>query len=86
MSCPTCGFPTVRHNEVSDLFAAMFTEVCHDVEIEPVLQPLSREICYCNDVTQDEARLHISACGFWGGRFQKLFFDIKMFNPSALFI
>ena len=28
LSCPTGGFPTIRHNELRDMFAA---DVCHDV-------------------------------------------------------
>ena len=34
-------FPTLRHNE--NVTAAALSEVCHDVVIEPVLQPLSEE-------------------------------------------
>ena len=25
----------------------------------------------------------ISLCGFWGGRFEKAFFDVRVFNPGA---
>ena len=84
MSCPTGGFPTIRHNEERDLFAAMFTKVCHDIETEPFLQPLSGEILpqRCN-TREDEARLDNSACCFWGGRFQKMFSDVRIFNPNA---
>ena len=40
MSCPKGGFPSIRHNEVRDLTATLLTEVCHDVCVEPDLQPL----------------------------------------------
>ena len=33
---------------------------------------------------EDEARLDVSARGFWGGRHQKTFFDVRVFNPTAL--
>jgi len=32
---------------------------------------------------EDNARLDIAACGFWGGRFEKAFFDVRVFNPCA---
>ena len=43
LNCPTGGFPTASHNEVRDLLAslALLTEVCQDVAIEPVLQPIT---------------------------------------------
>ena len=37
LSCPTGGFPTIRHNERSDFTASVLSEVCHDVSIEPQL-------------------------------------------------
>ena len=33
--------------------------------------------------SQDGARLDVSANGVWGGRFQKTFFDMRVFNPLA---
>ena len=33
--------------------------------------------------TEDEARLDISAQGFWGNRHQRAFFDVRVFNPNA---
>ena len=29
LSCPTSGFPIIRHNEIRDLTASLMTEVCH---------------------------------------------------------
>ena len=52
--------------------------------IEPTLQPIDREhfsAASCN--TQDGARLDIAANGFWGGRFERTFFDVRIFNPHA---
>ena len=43
LSCPKGGFPSIRHNEVRDLTAILLTEVCHNVSIEPDLQPLTGE-------------------------------------------
>ena len=35
LSCPTGGYPIIRHNEVRDLTASFLQEVCHDVAVEP---------------------------------------------------
>ena len=43
LSCPRGGFPTIRHNKIWDVTASLLTEVCHDVMIEPNLQPLTGE-------------------------------------------
>ena len=43
LSCPKEGFPSIRHNEVHDLTATLLTDVCHDVKVEPDLQPLNNE-------------------------------------------
>ena len=32
---------------------------------------------------RDGARLDIAANGFWGGRYERTFFDVRMFNPHA---
>ena len=84
MNCATGGFPTLRHNELRDFTAAALSEVCHNVAIEPVLQPLSGEsFHYATANVDDEARLDVSAHGFWGSRHQKAFFDVRIFNPTA---
>ena len=31
----------------------------------------------------DGARLDVAACGFWGGRHERAFFDVRVFNPHA---
>ena len=64
--------------------AEMMSEVCHNVCIEPPLQPLSGEsFTHAPATTEDEARLDISAQGFWGNRYQRAFFDVRVFNPNA---
>jgi len=42
-SCPHGAFPAIRHNNIRDLTASLMSEVCHDVKVEPVLQPLTGE-------------------------------------------
>jgi len=84
MNCATGGFPTLRHNELRDFTAAAMSEVCHNVAIEPVLQPLSGEAFhYATANVEDEARLDVSAQGFWGDHHQRAFFDVRVFNPNA---
>ena len=84
LSCPKGGFPSIRHNEVRDLTANLLTEVCSDVCIEPDLQPVEGEVLSgSSSNTQDGARLDIAANGFWGGRFERTFFDVRVFNTHA---
>ena len=77
------GFVHRRHDEVRDLFASLLQDVCHDVEIEPPLQALSGEALSGSTNSSDEARLDVSARGFWQ-RGQRAFFDVRVFNPFAL--
>ena len=61
---------------------AVLTEVCHNVAVEPHLQPLTGETLHgASSITQDGARLDVAADGFWGSRFERAFFDVKVFNP-----
>ncbi len=84
LHCPTGGFPTIRHNELRDLLAGLMSEVCPDVSTEPLLLPLSGETMTLRSASTDaEARLDISARGFFGARLEKAFFDVRVFNPSA---
>ena len=84
LSCLTRGYPSIRHNEVRDITGALLTEVCHGVSIEPHLQPLSGEsMSHQNANTNTNSRLDIVAYGFWGSRFERAFFDVRVFNPSA---
>ena len=86
MSCPAPGggFPSIRHNEVRDMTVTLLSEVCHDVATEPTLQPISGEVLEgATANSQDGARLDIAASGFWGGRFERSYFDVRVFNPYA---
>ena len=71
MNCATSGFPTLRHNKLRNFTAAEF---CHNVTIEPVLQPLSGEAFhYATAKVEDEACLDVSAQGFGGTVIKGLF-------------
>ena len=83
LSCAKGGFPSIRHNEIRDLTAHL-TEVAHDVCTEPDLQPITNKgLTGATANSQDGARLDIVASGVWGGRFEKTFFDVRVFNPHA---
>ncbi len=40
---PKGRFPSIRHNEIRDLTANLLTEVCHDMYVEPNLQPITSD-------------------------------------------
>ena len=77
LSCPKCGFPTLHHNEVRDLTATLVTEVCHEVCIEPHLQPLSSEALEgASAIRAEGARLDVAVNGFRG---------VGMSEPSLMY-
>ena len=79
LSCPKGA---IRHNEIKDLTANLLTEVYNDVSIE--LEPIDGEVFIAaSSYSQDGARLDIAANGFWGGQFERTFFDVRVFNPHA---
>ena len=84
LSCPTGGFPVIRHNKLRDITASLMTEVCHGVSVEPTLQVLSGEqLALSSTITTDEVRVDIQARGFWGDWKQRAIFNVKVFNPLA---
>ena len=68
LSCLTGGFPIIRHNEQKDVTVSLLQEVCHNVCSQPHLQQLSGEVLNGRiSIRGDDARLDVSACGFWIG-------------------
>ena len=83
MSCKKGGFVTLRHNQLRDITGFLLQEVCHDVSIEPLLQPVTDENAMPSATnTNDGARLDVSARNFWIMG-QKAFFDVRVFDPNA---
>ena len=90
MSCSvdyamTCnlGFPTIHHNEIRDLTASLLSEVCHNVAIEPHVQPLNSEGFHHKSANTDEnSRLDIRARVFWNLG-QDAYFDVRVLHPNA---
>ena len=65
----------IRHNEVRD------KSYVYDVCIEPSLQPITGEtLTGASAVTDDGARFDVAANRYWGGRFERTFFDVGAFN------
>ena len=82
MSCAKGGFIHARHDELRDIFGNLLGEVCKDVAVEPALIPITGEFFPPSTITGDDARLDVSARGFWQ-RGQRAFFDVRVFNPFA---
>ena len=54
LHCPKGGYIQLRHNEIKDTIAKFMDKVCHDVEIEPLLQPLQGESFDNKSFTREE--------------------------------
>ena len=87
------GFPSLRHNEISDITADLVSEVCHNVCTEPVLKPLLGKSLPTSSVCTDGARLDIAAFGVQGMRELSLMLGFLTplplqtpLNPLPLFI
>ena len=75
----------MRHNNLRDFTANLFTDVCRNVCIEPPLQALTGELLsHDTSNSTDGAHLDASAQGFWGDRHHRAFFDVHVFHPNAL--
>ena len=62
------GFPSLRHNDIRDLTANLFSEVCNNVSINAHLQLVSEEHLFgATAISQDGASLDVAANGLWGG-------------------
>ena len=60
LNCPCGGLPSLRHNNLGDITASLFKEVCHNVITEPVLQPLPGETLHPRSaITNDNAQSDI---------------------------
>ena len=84
LTCSHGGYLGLRHNEVRDLLGKLLDDTCHDVCIEPQLQPLSGEHLHSSTNSSMEARLDLKASGFWSSdRHRAAFFDVRVFHPHA---
>ena len=87
MSCPTGGFPSIRHNEIRDLTAKVLTETCHNVGIEPPLQSINDEhFRHKTANSENGARLDIAADNFWGDNGLSLTYEYSTHMPHLIVI
>ena len=76
-------FINIRHNDVRDLTAKHLSEVCHDVQVEVTLLPLTGErMEHRPAIENNEERLDIRARGFWI-QGQQAFLYVRVFDPNA---
>ena len=82
LRCSTSGFVSKRHNDLRDIIVGVAQQVCVDVNSEPSLLSVLQGADIRRN-TSEGARLDVSAIGFW--RYgQRVFFDVRVFNPLAL--
>ena len=81
MICKRGGFVIQRHNKLRNLEAELLRTVGSDVEIEPVLQDISRERLNRGANKAPDAKLDIHARGFWEPQ-QSAFFDVRACHPT----
>ena len=82
MICQRGGLVIQRHNEIRDLQAELLDMVCHDVQVEPALQPITGEELASRTNQAPEARLNVYCRGFWE-RQRAAFFDTRVCHPNA---
>ena len=69
--------------DIGDFLKNIQYQLCnyHQPELQPVNNPEDFSLATSN--TQEGARLDIAANGFWGGRSERCFMDVRVFNPLA---
>ena len=82
MICKRGEFVIQNHNELRDLEAELFSMVCKDVEVEPVLQEITGEELNREANTAPDARLDIVAWGLWE-RQRSAFFYVRVCHPNT---
>jgi hypothetical protein len=81
--CHMGGFINMRHDAIRDILAAEMRDIFRDVEIEPLLTPLSGEVILPASANREpDARADIRARSFWTDQ-QSAYFDIRVFYPHA---
>ena len=82
MNCHRGGFINARHDNVRNFEAKLLNQVCHDVQIEPPLQPTTGFTFRRSANTRDDARLDVRAKGFWR-QGQNAYFDVRITNADS---
>ena len=83
LNCHRGGFVNVRHDSLKNFTGALIEKVCHDVEVEPHLEPVPENMIFNRTTNRsDDARADIRARGFWRPG-QNSFFDICVTNTES---
>ena len=81
VNCLKGGFPTLRHNEILDSLLPFSQKFAAKYVLNPDTHPVtSHQLNGASANSQEWARLDVSASGVLGGRFQKTYFDVRVFN------
>ena len=84
LSCKKGGFVSKRHDNIRDLITSLLNRVCHNVQAEPHLIPITDEVFrLASTNTSEEARLDIKANDFWR-QGQTAFFDVRITHVNSL--
>ena len=83
LDCKLGGYVSMRHNSVRDTIAFLLKEAKYrDVNVEPGLAPVNASLYKRSTITQDDARLDVSAVGVYSP-FERSFFDIRVTHPNC---
>ena len=77
----------VKSKEFKLIYSEL-SESCTIAEVTNNLEPIVYKYNMLSGrsvITTDGARLDIAASSFWGGRYQRTFLDVRVFNPYAPF-
>ena len=86
LTCHSGGLTILRHHEIHDFIANLSTEVCHEVCVEPHLQPLSNESVSTgkNSASNEAMQDWTSQLADFGEEvLEDSFFDVRVFNPYS---
>ena len=79
------GLPTIHHNQVRNIKAHLTSDVCHNVGLEPILQPITSERLHHSTANiEDGGRVDIKAPGFSENDRQCAFFDVRVRTHLSL--
>ncbi len=81
LSCAKGGYSSICHNEIRDFTANLMAVVCHNVATEHHLQTGVLTCIYQQTRGCQTRRWLLMRMG---SRFERAFFDIRVFNPFAL--
>ena len=83
LNCHLGGFVNARHDSIRDEEAKLLKSVCHDVQTEPMLQPVVNKAGYKRTAKlEDDVRLDVKARGFWRDG-QVAYFDVCVTNADC---